>query len=358
MNNAVKSKSKYKTRFWLLMTILIASAPGFFRYMVGLDYETYYLVGERIISTNTLEYALSCWGRLEPSFGLLVYYLGKVGASANVAIGLYAILTQFFMVVGIWKYRRDVNSTVAFFVYMSTFYFRTYNMFRQALAMSIILYGIHYLRDKKYLKFIICVIGATFIHRAAIISILMIWYFRPRKKGHKWINTLISYIIPIVMAVGFEYLMRLIQYIPIFSVYVTSTSIYMTFRNESIISLGTLLLIIEITLYIFHRLKYREYENQNLFESILDKAMLFQVIYFILDVIVGYAARIVLFYSVSSIISLSSLYNTKKSLAGIGHTKARKMTIYQIFIIAYCIAQFVRIMLNNGYGQLPLNFWY
>lgn len=357
MNHAIKAKKKRTTKIWLALTIIIVSIPGFFRYMVGIDYETYYYVGERIRKANSIEFALTFWGRLESSFGLLIYGLGKIGLATEVAIGLYAVLTQIFMVLGIWNFRKDINPTVALLIYLSSFYFRTYNMFRQALSMAIILFAIHYLREKKIWDFIIFVVIATFIHRPAIISILMIWYFRPLKKKTKWLDVFLGYVLPACIAIGFEYLIRLARYIPILSIYITSTDKYTTLRRESLWSLGTLLLIIEITLYIWHRREYKHIENQYIFESVLDRTMFFEIIYFVLDVVAGFAARIVLFYSVGSIIALSSLYNTKASLLNKKQEK-NKTTVYRLFLLAYCIAQFVRIMLNNGYGQLPYSFWY
>ena len=261
------------------------------------------------------------------------------------------------MVLGIWNFRKDINPTVAFLIYLSLFYFRTYNMFRQALSMVIILFSIRYIREKKIWKFIIFVVIAAFIHRTAIVSLLMIWYYRPIKKKTKWLDVIICYVFPAGVAMAYEYLLRLTRYIPFLSIYIVSTDKYTTYRHESLLSLGTLLLIIEITLYILHRRKYKKFENQVIFESILDKAMLFEVIYFVMDIVAGFAARIVLFYSVGSIIALSSLYNTRASICN-KKQEINRTTIYRLFLLAYCIAQFIRIMLNNAYGQLPYCFWF
>lgn len=353
-----RCQRKTDTRFWLLLTIIIISIPGVFRYYVGIDYANYFQVGERLRSFGNLERAMSYWGRLEGSYGFIVYYFDKVGLGSAAVIGFYCLLTQILMVFGIWNLRDKINPTAQMFVYMTYFYFRTYNMARQALSVAIILWGLKYIIDKKYIKFAITVVMATLFHRTAIIGIMMIWYFRPVKKKSRIFNFVICYVVPFAFVLMFEYLMNLVSRIPVFSVYVTDTLKYTTYNNESFFSLGTLLLIIEVVLYILHRNSYINDENEEFYIGILDKAMFCQVLSFILSMTAGNAARIILYYSFLSMLSLSNMINTKRYQEEGVSFSFRSVSYYQIFVIVYSVAMFIRTMANNGFGQLPYRFWY
>ena len=351
------ANKKFATRNWLIMTILVISIPSIFRYYVGIDYANYFRVSERLMSFNDFGRAISIGGRLEESYAVLSYLFGRLGMSPAAMIGFYGLLTQIFMVLGIWHLRDRINPTIQFFIYMTYFYFRTYNMARQALSVAIIFFGVHLLLEKKYWRFIWCVVLATVFHRTAIVSLLMIWYFRPAKRIGKISNIVFCYVLPVVFTFGYEYLMTIVSRMPVFSVYVTDTLKYTTFANESFLSLGTALLIIEIVLYMGHRGMYICAENEDLYIGLLDKAMFCQALSFILGMTAGNASRIILYFSFLSMISLSYMFNTKSYRTDGVAFRYRATNVYQIFVILYCIAMFIRIMLNNGFGQLPYRFW-
>lgn len=353
-----RTEKKYSARTWLLLTVIIISIPSFFRYYVGIDYANYYRVAERLMSYHSLSGAMSLGGRLESSYALLSYFFDRLGMGPGVLIGFYGLLTQIIMISGIWSLREKVNPTVQTFVYMTYFYFRTYNMARQALSVIIVYYGIHFLLNKKYWKFAICVLVATVFHRTSIISILMIWYFRPARNLKRITNLILCYFVPAVMAFAYEYFMSIVSRLPVFSVYVNDTLKYTTFTNESFLSLGTLLLIVEVFLYIQHRAMYKNEDNEEFYSGLLDKAMFCQVLSFALGMSAGNASRIVLYFSFPAMISLSHMFNTKSyDVDGIAF-RFRATNIYQIFVVLYSIAMFLRIMINNGFGQLPFRFWY
>ena len=138
----------------------------------------------------------------------------------------------------------------------------------------------------------------------------------------------------------------------------TDTEKYTTYKNESILSLGTLLVVVEIVLYILHRRRMISSYNRKFYESVLDKAMFCQVLYTFLTLRAGNAARIVFYFSVLSMMPLGYMFNTLNKTQFSLRNKNLTVTINQLFVIAYSLAMFIRIMANNGFGQLPYRFWY
>ncbi len=357
MQRAYKSKERKKQTTWLIMVIFILSIVGFFRFGVGIDYTIYYTVGDRIQRLDNIKSSWSYWGRLEASYGVLSYCFGKVGLPVTCVIGLYSLLTQIFMVEGIWYFKKYSNPVISLFLYTAYFYFRTFNMFRQSLSLAIIFFAIRYVEKKQYGRFVCFVILAAVFHKTALISLIMLVYFGNNKKKSLFFHTLFYYIIPAFVALSFEYLMGFVKYLPIFSAYVTDTDAFITFKNESLVSLGSLLLIIEVILYLSHRRYEKKEEKNGIYSRFFDKVIFCEVLYFILDNKMGNASRIILYFSVPSIIVLSAMCGKQGQLEKEKPERYR-ITIYQMFVVLYGLMMFVRIMLNNGYGQLPYSFWF
>lgn len=355
ITRAYKSQNKNNTKLYLFLTFIVMVIPAYFRYNVGLDYALHFKISDSIMSLNSLSQAVKYWGRLESSFGFIAFIFGKIGLHSGHVLGFYAFFTQLFMLMGIWGYRDKVPPMYLMLLYMSSFYYRSFNMFRQYLAISIIFFALKYLLENKKNVFVFFVIIASIFHKSALISIFMFLYFKQFKGRNKLIVNFLCYIVPIIMLFSINVLFTIVAKIPYLSMYITETDTYTSIKNEGIFTLGFLLLLIVCIVYIWYGKKINNECERNLRDSLLNKAMYCEVLYFILDHVVGFAARIIYYYSFFSILSISSIANRYHKSES---SRRFTLTYYQLFIIIYAFLLFIRIMANNGYGQLPYSFWF
>ena len=86
---------------------------------------------------------------------------------STIAVFMYCAVNRY-----IKKY--SCNAVYSVFLFFLLFFHVYLNMLRQALAISIILLGIHYLFENKKIRFIVIVLIATLFHKTAIIALLLL----------------------------------------------------------------------------------------------------------------------------------------------------------------------------------------
>ena len=107
----------------------------------------------------------------EVGFKLYVYAVASV---TNNVFWLHFTI-ELFIVLFVWK-SIDENVVEQYKVFAMLLYyllFYSLNMIRQMMAMSILLFSYRYIKQKKLLKFILCVVISFFIHKASIIGLAL-----------------------------------------------------------------------------------------------------------------------------------------------------------------------------------------
>ena len=156
---------KYKS-FWRLDTIalLILFAVVFgMRYDVGTDHLTYldgYLMQKHI-------------GKNEPVFFLFSEIGWLFNLHYTVYFGALAFVQAFFFFYA-FKNERFLYPLLAFFIFTNGEVFFWMNGIRQAMAMCIWIYSLHYIDEKKLTHYLIWGVVSFLIHKSAII--LFIFY--------------------------------------------------------------------------------------------------------------------------------------------------------------------------------------
>lgn len=153
-----KKPALLKLFFCILTAALVA---GLRAKTVGNDTPGYYLmfesIGERVFVRE---------------FAFLLYikiFMGITG-SAQACIFITALITNWLMILGFWKMRKYVSFGKIMFAYMCIPFFLTMSGIRQWLSISIICYGLHFILERKYIKYLFCMVLATLFHYSSVVS--------------------------------------------------------------------------------------------------------------------------------------------------------------------------------------------
>lgn len=103
--------------------------------------------------------------------------------------------------IGIFIYRNSPNVVMSIYYYITLyFYFNSFNISRQFIAIVLVANSYYYLKNNKTKKFILIIIAATLVHNTAIVS-LILW---PLKKI-KWSNYKICLLAVVTTIAMFSY---------------------------------------------------------------------------------------------------------------------------------------------------------
>ena len=153
-------KSKEQSGFFI--TFLILSVFASVRDGVGCDYLSYVIHIEKI-QTGMPHY-------MEIGFKWVVEQIAKIDSNPRIVIIVFAIATCFFYLKAIWEQSDDVLFSVFLFLTWG-YYFMTFNTIRNYFALSVALFSIKYLNDKKYFRFVLAIVIAALFHKSALVCI-------------------------------------------------------------------------------------------------------------------------------------------------------------------------------------------
>ena len=117
-------------------------------------------------------------------------HLGGVFAYGQFYILSTSIIIVVLFLKSMWDYSRNFTFSVFLFVSM-WFAFTSMNIIRQFVAVSIIFYGLRFVKKEEFKKFFICVILAVGFHTSALIM-LPLYFIIKSKKTSDWAVILIA----------------------------------------------------------------------------------------------------------------------------------------------------------------------
>lgn len=159
------SKTKGQEKSLKILQVLIA-LPAFLvmalRYDVGIDYKhTYQPVFEVIRATgaySNIDFGFVLLNRL-----VLIFTTDYAGIF---------ILTSFLFSIFTYKaiYQNSKNVPLSVFIMIaSSFYFLSMNIVRQAITITIFLYALKFIKERKFWPYLITILIATSFHRTALL---------------------------------------------------------------------------------------------------------------------------------------------------------------------------------------------
>lgn len=198
-----KKYRRYKKVIIFVTIFLLAFVAGV-RYDVGSDWLQYYS-GPELIGNGQI-YRGYDKGSYEIGYIVLCKIVYSLGLRGTTLLFLYGFLTYLFLFKTIDRYAEDISVPFTVFVYGCLYYLVSFNITRQALAISIAMYAISYLNvdflenGKKIntslrtkishnIKFFVWVIVAFLFHQASIICLLAlpICLFMHKRNWVRWL---------------------------------------------------------------------------------------------------------------------------------------------------------------------------
>ena len=318
-----KSSNEIVLALLPMVPLFVVSA---LRVNVGTDYKNYL----RIYSTFIQE---GIQGRLEPGFYYLCRLIDFCNLPSQMIFVVSSAMILFFIALYIWKESPSPCFSIFLFVF-SGWYFSSMNIVRQAMAISICMYGIHLLlKHRSYFFIIIATLVASLFHRTALIFLLIaiLIYLMPKSR---LANICITSFILAFMPHTLSYLVELFE---------GSTYMYFFLKSEMIQWQSVWGLAIYLSIFIFANIYYCDSEKFVYYYKLLLIAICLCYFGFCFP---EAAARFKFYLNLTLIIFIPMI------LENIKRTDLRRL--YKIMItICYIAYSYVVIVVGGAYGVLP-----
>lgn len=168
----VKSKKNKKQKIMFLIAnfIPLIIISGFRNSSVGIDTGHFTKAFSGIIRMEPQDFGTL---RYEYGFSYLCWILGKISSNPQILIFVTSAFINISIARFIYKNSDNICYSTALYI-LCNFFFSYMNIMRQAIAIAIVLWGFEYLKEKKYIKFSIFVVLASFFHASAFLALLLI----------------------------------------------------------------------------------------------------------------------------------------------------------------------------------------
>ena len=175
---SVKFSNKYvKFLMIIIPPILLAT----FRHNVGYDYGSY-IEGYNNMFSVSIESIFNEYTIGDPIAYYLITKFATFFKSDRVYLMILAILSIVPGVLYIYNDWKDSRlKSLMIFIFMFNPFIFSFSACKQGIALSILMFSLKYIFERKLIKFIFCVLIAFLFHSTAIVFLFM--YFLPNKKG-------------------------------------------------------------------------------------------------------------------------------------------------------------------------------
>ncbi len=177
--NHVGNNSNKKI-FIIITFILLFCVSGFRDKNIGVDTLQYYNAFKKISLLDISKFNVV---RYEYGFTFLCWILSKISNKPQILLIVTSFFVNYSILKFIYKYSNNVFVSILIYILLN-FYFSYMNIMRQAIAISIVLFGYDFIIKNKNIKFILTCLFASLFHESALLAILLLIpnYFRFNKK--------------------------------------------------------------------------------------------------------------------------------------------------------------------------------
>lgn len=184
---------------WLIVLFLTLIA-GLRSVNVGIDTVSY----TKMFNMLAEGYS-DAWFGAERSFLALIRSLQYFSESPTFLFLLFSFITNVLIVFRIWEFREEISLPWAIFYFYACYYFFTFNIVRQMVAVAVVFWGTRYVQKEKYIRYLLVLAVACVFHQSALLGLLylaadIIW-----KNKWNWkekIRKRRIFLIPILCAVA------------------------------------------------------------------------------------------------------------------------------------------------------------
>ena len=179
-----KGRGNKKIDIWFIIAVMIPVLIAALRDNVGTDFENYSWMYK-----NQIELSFSQWFNYHGKFvdgtpfGIwAISQIAKIFDSQEVFFGLAAFLILIPVLLFIKNELPRNSCFLNAFLFLTGTFTTGFNMIKQGIAIAFIIYGLRYVFERKFFKFLLFVAVAYLFHPSAIVAIF-IYYFRGNGDG-------------------------------------------------------------------------------------------------------------------------------------------------------------------------------
>ncbi len=196
-------RNKKKTVWGIVL--LFSLVAGFRAVSVGIDTKTYTRLFN-IIAGGKIE---SMYG-IEQSFAYICALLLRLWSNEHFVFFALAMISHGLILFRLWEERENITFRWAALTYYVMFYAFSLNGVRQFAAVAIVVYATRFVRQGKYIRFVLGVLAAVLFHTSALVGIaylpfevLSLRYFGKEKKPKVVVLCVATAVALLLLAPGF-----------------------------------------------------------------------------------------------------------------------------------------------------------
>ncbi len=247
-----KSREKGTQRLYLFFTFFIPFIFLAIRYDIGTDYRGYVRYFHRIANGELI--------LKEPAY----IFINKTIAEFGLDVQWVFVIFGFLFMVFTYKTLPKKGFALSIFIFICTMYlYEGYSMLRQGLATMMMAYGIKYIVDKKFVKYLTLSIMAMFFHVGTGFVFLLLYPFINRKYN-RWLLLgvlSVTYLVVIKTNILFNTMVFFVSLFPKYAWYLNSDYMQMATLGSG---LGTLSKLGLGAIVVFFKNKIcNKYQNAN-----------------------------------------------------------------------------------------------
>lgn len=330
---AYAERTQNKKAVWTIV-VMLSLIAGMRATSVGIDTKTY----EKVIETISSGRVEAMFG-IEKSFIYICAVLLKIWNSSAFLFSLFAFISHSCILLRIWCERETVSFKWATLTYYIMFFAFSLNGMRQFIAAAIVIYATKYIKDGKYLKFLIALVLTTLFHTSAVVGIgfllIDLFYIRTFDKRRK--KKVLSYSFLMIIFSAFLIPKLVDRYADYFEM--SSISI------GAMVSIKLLMLVLSLVLigkpknnnYLYSYSTYRTYYTIGLIMNSLS--------YFFL-----YMGRVGIYYYIFEAFYIGNIFKMKNKTVWVVLLK-----IGYAFILLYYMYE---NLTSSAQGELPYRFFW
>lgn len=174
---AAKYKNKKRRYGYYIISLIIPSLVAAFKGTTGTDSLMYNNMYDNLVVQRS--------GQVEVGY----MWLNNTFSKLNIPYQLFLFFLYFVMLylilISLDRYRDSINMYVASFILFSTYYFSSFNIMRQCIAVSICFYAIISYLETKKIKALILILLASLIHITSLLCIVIFFIAQLYKRKSK-----------------------------------------------------------------------------------------------------------------------------------------------------------------------------
>mgnify|MGYP004598912551 CR=1 FL=1 len=209
-----KKEKKIVFVFFSILSILVPSILAGIRTLdIGIDLQVYvekiFLLATRC---NTFkEYFEVC--NTDFLYMVVNYLVSRFTNNINWLLFVFELINMSLAYLFIYNNRKTNPMWLSMAVYLFLFYNISLNLVRQGLAISVILFSMRYVENRKFIKFLICIVVATLFHSTAVFTIPVYFIFNIIENAkHKKIYKFLIVSVITIAVLNYENIIKFLIY--------------------------------------------------------------------------------------------------------------------------------------------------